>query len=72
MNESIFTNVLNLSQVGKSYNVRESTFADYVSELRRKTKRSLSSYMAVQNIKNCFPQLQVYYDHIACELQLSR
>lgn len=45
-------------KTGKSYIVRTTTVGEYIDELKTKTKRSLSSYMAVQNIRRCFPQLQ--------------
>jgi len=45
-------------KTGKSYMIRTTTVNEYIDELKAKTKRSLSSYMAVQNIKRCFPELQ--------------
>jgi len=45
-------------KAGKSYTVRETTVSQYINDILTKKKKSLSSYMAVQNIKKCFPQLE--------------
>nr|XP_002129532.1 jmjC domain-containing protein 5 [Ciona intestinalis] len=45
-------------KVGKQYIIRETTFREYISDMRAKSVRGLTSYMAVQNISKTFPQLQ--------------
>nr|CAB3258455.1 lysine-specific demethylase 8 [Phallusia mammillata] len=45
-------------KTGKSYTIRQTTFQEYVDDLKRKTHRGTTSYMAVQNISKTFPQLQ--------------
>jgi len=46
-------------QTGKAYTVRQTTFQEYISDLYKRNKRGLTSYMAVQNISKTFPELQV-------------
>uniref|UniRef100_H2Z7M9 JmjC domain-containing protein n=1 Tax=Ciona savignyi TaxID=51511 RepID=H2Z7M9_CIOSA len=45
-------------KVGKQYIIRDTTFKEYVLDMRSKNVRGGSSYMAVQNIRKTFPQLQ--------------
>ena len=46
-------------QQGTKYNIRQTTFAQYVADLRAENKCANNSYLAVQNIKKALPQLQV-------------
>ena len=46
-------------QQGTKYNIRQTTFAQYVADLMADNKCSKNSYLAVQNIKKALPQLQV-------------
>ncbi|CAK8691096.1 unnamed protein product [Clavelina lepadiformis] len=45
-------------KVGVAYTVRETTFKDYIHDLRTRNHNGQTSYMAVQNISKVFPQLQ--------------
>ena len=56
-------------QSGRKYNIRKTTFAEYVSDLRRENSRGSSSYLAVQNIRQSFPQLEVstFYSHLCSQ-----
>lgn len=45
-------------RTGQQYNIRQTTFNDYISDIRNSNKRARSSYMAVQNIKKALPQLE--------------
>lgn len=45
-------------KVGKTYTIRESPLREYIADLRAGNSRARSSYLAVQNIKKSFAQLQ--------------
>ncbi|XP_033632066.1 bifunctional peptidase and arginyl-hydroxylase JMJD5-like [Asterias rubens] len=45
-------------KIGKAYNIRESSLGDYISDLEVGNARSRNSYLAVQNIKSTFPELE--------------
>ena len=45
-------------KVGQKYNIEKMKFAEYINNIVRNNKKSKSSYMAVQNIKQAFPQLE--------------
>ncbi|XP_072178522.1 tRNA wybutosine-synthesizing protein 5-like [Diadema setosum] len=45
-------------KVGKSYSIRESPLSDYISDIRAENSRAKSSYLAVQNIRSTFPELE--------------
>ncbi|XP_074662267.1 bifunctional peptidase and arginyl-hydroxylase JMJD5-like [Tubulanus polymorphus] len=45
-------------KVGKQHTIRESTFQEYVNDLLANNSRAQSSYLAVQNIKQAFPQIE--------------
>ncbi|ELU13249.1 hypothetical protein CAPTEDRAFT_186624, partial [Capitella teleta] len=44
-------------RLGRKYNIRQTTFRDYITDIRKNNKRAKSSYLAVQNIKKAFPQI---------------
>ena len=44
-------------KVGKKYNIVQSKFREYLDDLLKGNKRSKNSYLAVQNLKQAFPQL---------------
>ncbi len=45
-------------KVGQKYDIEKMKFEDYVDNIMKDNKKSKGSYMAVQNIKQAFPQLQ--------------
>ena len=45
-------------KVGQKYNIEKMKFAEYINNITQNNKKSKSSYMAVQNIKQAFPQLE--------------
>ncbi|XP_033120525.1 bifunctional peptidase and arginyl-hydroxylase JMJD5-like [Anneissia japonica] len=45
-------------RAGKVYKIRESTLREYINDIKAKNNRSINSYLAVQNIKKAFPQIQ--------------
>ena len=45
-------------RVGQKYNIEKMTFDDYISNIIKEAKKAKGSYMAVQNIKQAFPQLE--------------
>ncbi|XP_038059809.1 bifunctional peptidase and arginyl-hydroxylase JMJD5-like [Patiria miniata] len=45
-------------KVGKAYTIRESTLREYINDLDEDNSRSRNSYLAVQNIKSTFPELE--------------
>ena len=46
-------------QSGRKYDVKQIKFGKYIDDLKAGNARSRNSYLAVQNIKKAFPQLQV-------------
>ena len=46
-------------QLGTQYKIRQTTFQKYIDDLLAKNARGRSSYLAVQNIKKAFPQIEV-------------
>ena len=48
-----------VQQLGRQYGVRQTTFAEYVADLKANNSRARNSYLAVQNIRKAFPELQV-------------
>ena len=44
-------------KVGKKYNIVQVRFSDYLEDLLRGNTASKNSYLAVQNVKQAFPQL---------------
>ena len=58
---------------GKQYCIVSMKFGKYVAEMRKGTKLSKNMYLAVQNIKKAFPQLQVrcrYYSVVHARMLL--
>ena len=45
-------------KVGQKYNIEKMTFEDYIDNILKGNKKANSSYMAVQNIKQAFPQIE--------------
>ena len=45
-------------RIGQKYNIEKMTFEDYIDNIIEGNKKARSSYMAVQNIKQAFPQLE--------------
>lgn len=45
-------------KVGQKYNIEKMKFGEYIDNIVQNNKKSKSSYMAVQNIKQAFPQLE--------------
>ncbi|XP_022104468.1 lysine-specific demethylase 8-like isoform X2 [Acanthaster planci] len=45
-------------KIGKAYTIRESTLGEYISDLEEDNRRARNSYLAVQNIKSTFPELE--------------
>ncbi len=45
-------------KVGQKYDIEKMKFEDYIDNILKDNKKSKGSYMAVQNIKQAFPQLQ--------------
>ncbi|XP_071955678.1 bifunctional peptidase and arginyl-hydroxylase JMJD5-like [Antedon mediterranea] len=45
-------------RAGKIYKIRKSTLREYIDDIRAENSRSINSYLAVQNIKKAFPQIQ--------------
>ena len=44
-------------KVGQKYNIEKMKFQDYIENILSESKKSKGSYMAVQNIKQAFPQI---------------
>ncbi|XP_041463000.1 bifunctional peptidase and arginyl-hydroxylase JMJD5-like [Lytechinus variegatus] len=49
-------------KVGKSYSIRESPLREYIDDIRAENSRARSSYLAVQNIRSTFPELETDID----------
>lgn len=45
-------------KVGKKHKIEKMKLEDYIGNILKGNKKALSSYMAVQNIKQAFPQLE--------------
>jgi hypothetical protein len=45
-------------RVGKKYNIQQMSFKDYAEGLIGSSKKAKNLYLAVQNVKQTFPQLQ--------------
>lgn len=59
-------------QEGRKYNLRQTTFGSYISDLLKENKTSFNSYLAVQNIKKALPELLVSLLLILIKLKTSR
>ena len=66
LTEKVGQNVINVRRntdlvdyrVGQKYNIEKMTFQDYIGNIIKGNKKAKSSYMAVQNMKQTFPQLE--------------
>lgn len=45
-------------KIGRQYAIRQTTFAEYVSDIEAANSRSRNSYLAVQNIRKALPELE--------------
>lgn len=45
-------------RMGRQYAIRQTTFGEYIDDLKVSNSRSMNSYMAVQNIRKAFPELE--------------
>ena len=45
-------------KTGRKYNIEEMPFREYISNLLQNNKKSMDSYLAVQNVKKAFPELE--------------
>lgn len=43
---------------GRKYNIEKMAFGEYIDNLLQKNKKSMDSYLAVQNVKKALPQLE--------------
>ena len=66
LKERVGENIINVRRntnaddykVGQKYNIEKMTFGHYIDNILSGNKKAKSSYMAVQNIKQVFPQLE--------------